>query len=472
MKLPLIAIWFAALCQFAAADKTIPNYAIADLVLGKPDFTMANSGVKSASTMYNPSAITIDPITGKLFVAEENNFRVLRFSNYQSLTDGAKAEAVFGQPDFSTAVAGSGATGFGHIRGIFFDQHGQLWVADGGHNRVVMFEAASSRSSFPTADRVYGQPDFTTYESGTTATKMKNPYGVFVDTADRLWVADSINDRVLRFDSISTKPSGAAADGVIGQFNFLSSPSIGSGSSETRFPTDITVSANGTLFVASPTGNRILRFDNAANLEDGAGASAVLGQPDFFTTSAGTSATQFDTPFGLHLTADDSLWVSDFYNNRVVCFFNASSKPTGSAADRVVGQPNFTTNISAMTNRNLDRPYMSLFVDPEGNLWVPDSYHNRVLRFPPDVTKPRLAATGPVPSKVTFSKLNIKGTASDTYGISKVYYRIGSGEWKLARGTTSWKFTAILASGRNKISIYAVDSVGNRSATKVCYVKR
>jgi hypothetical protein len=115
---------------------------------------------------------------------------------------------------------------------------------------------------------------------------------------------------------------------------------------------------------------------------------------------------------------------------------------------------------------------MTPFVDPEGNLWVPDSYNNRVLRFPPDVTKPTLVVTGTVPKTLKRKRIRIRGTASDTYGISKVYYRLGSGRWKNAIGTTSWKLNSRLKRGWNRIMIYSVDSVGNKSTKKIYRVKR
>jgi len=183
------------------------------------------------------------------------------------------------------------------LRGLFIDRRGGLWVADRDNNRLLYFEVVVYRSSYPYADRVLGQPDFATTSSGTTAAKMDWPQGVWVDTADRLWVADYFNNRVLRFDSISTKPSGAAADGVLGQTDFVSSGG-GAGAGKCA-PVGVCVSPDGTLFVGDYNNNRVMRFPNAASLANGANATGVLGQPDFVTTSGGTSATKIDTPGGV-----------------------------------------------------------------------------------------------------------------------------------------------------------------------------
>ena len=111
------------------------------------------------------------------------------------------------------------------------------------------------------------------------------------------------------------------------------------------------------------------------------------------------------------------------------------------------------------------------FVDAGGSLWVADIANQRVLRFSPDATPPLLAVTAP--AKVTKkSKLVIKGTASDAYGISKVEYRIGNGPLKLATGTTAWSFTANLKKGMNTITVTATDVDGIKSLSKVVKITR
>lgn len=455
-----------------STGKTIPNHAVADLVLGQADFTTAAfPSLRTSRSLNQPNSVVVDPVSRKVFVADSGSNRVLRYPNVASLTNGAGAEAVFGQTKFSSFATANGDQGMSIVRGMFLDRLGRLWVADRGNNRVLMFEAAIYRESNAAADRVFGQPDFNTTTPGVTASKFDLPQGVWVDTEDRLWVADFANNRVLRFDSISTKSNGASADGVLGQANFTTSAS-GGGASAIDSPFGISISSAGTLFVASAFGNRVLRFNNAASLGNGAGATAVLGQADFASTTAGLSATQFSRPGGVTITPDDTLWVCDENNRRVLRFDKASTLANGSAANGIVGQADFTSDGLATTNRGIGKPFLQPFVDASANLWIPDRDNNRILRFPPDVTAPLLTVTPAVPKKVTKKNITIKGTASDAFGISKVQYRVGNGSLKTATGTTSWSFTTSLATGKNKITIFATDSVGNKSLNKEVKVKR
>lgn len=350
--------------------------------------------------------------------------------------------------------------------GLFVDTQGRLWVSDSDNHRILMFKSASTRGNQPQPDLVLGQDNLTTQTSGTTARIMSSPRSIWLDNADRLWVADSGNNRVLRFDGVSTKSSGDAANGVIGQADFITSASS-SAATGLQGPRGIAVSASGSLFVGSTGDNRVHRYDNAATLPNGASAVAVLGQADFAGTSSGLSATAMDNPSGLAITPDDSLWVADEDNNRLLRFDNASTKPSGSPANAVVGQPDFVTETSGTTDRIIDDPRGQVFVDAAGSLWAPDEDNNRVIRFPVDDVAPTLAITGKVPKEVEKKKITINGTASDANGISLVQFSVNKGPLQTATGTTSWQIKAKLKKGKNQVRIITTDSVNNTKSRTV-----
>jgi sugar lactone lactonase YvrE len=472
LSLPTTLLCLALSGQVFAA-KIVPNHAIADLVLGQVDFVTGTPLTPASSfSLNNPRAVAFDPLSQKVFVTDSSNSRVLRYPSMSDLVNGAGAEAVFGKPSFGETGSTSGQQGLSSsLRGLFFDRRGRLWVADAGNNRVVCFEAAAYSASNAFADRVFGQPDFATTTSGTTNAKFDFPESAVVDSEDRLWVADFDNNRVLWFNSITTKASGAIADGVLGQPDFVTS-TPGSGAAQMDSPIGIATSFDGALFVGDNNNNRVLRFAGAAALANGAAATGVLGQADFASTTPGTSATKLSQPSGLWCTTTGDLWVMDDSNDRVLRFGNAANIPSGSAASGVVGQPDFTTSGEATTNRGLAFSIAWPLVDSRQDLWVADRNNDRVLRFSPDVIKPLLTVTSKVPKTVTKKNRTIKGTASDQYGISQVQYRLGNGPVKTATGTTTWEFTVSLKKGKNKITIFATDSVGNVSLSKVVKIKR
>jgi len=104
---------------------------------------------------------------------------------------------------------------------------------------------------------------------------------------------------------------------------------IGTGAAGFSNPRGLALSPTGSLFVATANSNRVLRFDNAATLPNTQpNASAVLGQLDFTGTGPGISATQMNSPTGLFVTPEGSLWVCDRNNHRILRFDTASTLPS------------------------------------------------------------------------------------------------------------------------------------------------
>jgi sugar lactone lactonase YvrE len=451
--------------------KTIPNYPAADLVLGQSDFVSnALPSPISASSLNRPTAVTIDPVTRKVFVLDSANRRILRYSSVESLTSGASAEVVFGQPNFTTNLTGVSGFQFGDPQGMFLDRNGRLWVADARHNRVLMFSLASLRTDQPHADRVYGQQNFTSTLFGSATALMSSPRSVWVDNADRLWVSDSGNNRILRFDSVTTKANGASANGVLGTSDFVMPSDKIDPRTISNPPAGLAVSASGTLFVA--TSNRVLRYDNAAALSSGATASVVLGQPGFATTLSGLSATQMNQPFGIWITPDDSLWISDSMNHRIIRFDNVLNKTTGSQADGVVGQPDFVTGIPSTSAKGLRNPAGQPFIDSDGSLWAPDSLNHRVLRYSSDKTAPIVNLVCNLPKSTKKKQITIHGYTTDESGVSSVQFRNNNGPLRTATGAANWQFNVNLRKGKNKITVIATDSTGNVSVEKIIKINR
>jgi sugar lactone lactonase YvrE len=469
----LSAFYVIAILGIAIPDlrAQFPNFAVADKVLGASDFNTVGAEADSASGLSFPSGLVIDPASGKLFVTSGGQHRILRFADPSSLSNGANAEAVFGQGDFSGNLGGTTAAKFNSPIGLHIDGSGRLWVADYQNHRVLMFEGAADLDSGATADLVLGQPDFTTATEGTSSTTMRAPLGVFVDVDENLWVADFGNHRVLKFADVSSLVSGAAATTLLGQPDFTTH-TAGTSGVKMAGPSGVAVDEAGRLWVADQTNRRILRFDAAATLGDGAAADGVLGQPDLTTKNTGISAQEFDRPTGPAFDAEGTLYLTDFFNNRVLYFKTPETKANGAAADGIIGQTDFVSNTVGTSNRRLQTPYSGLVFDSADALWLSDSGNNRVLRFSPDRSASPPTLKGKVPKKTTDRKLTIKGRASDTGGIVEIRYRIGKGAYRIALGTTSWKFSAKLKPGKNKIEIVVVDSVGNVSPPKRVKVKR
>jgi sugar lactone lactonase YvrE len=318
----LLAAMMLMLVTPAQAYFAPSNGQAATLVLGQPDFTSSASAT-TQSGMYYPSAVAVDPTTHKVFVSEEINNRVLRFASIYALRNGAKAEAVLGQRNFTSNTADTTQSGMDEPEFVFVDGSGRLWVADYGNNRVLRFDHASTILSGAPANAVLGQPNFSSSGYATTQNGMYYPAGVFLDSSGRLWVADYYNNRVLRFDNAASKANGAKADGVLGQPDFTSNGYVTS-QSGMSYQSGVAVdNSSGRLYVADYYNNRILVFNSAATLANGAKASYVLGQTNFTTRTPGTSATTLDSVYSVFFDQTSKvLFAADYTNSRVLMYGN------------------------------------------------------------------------------------------------------------------------------------------------------
>ncbi len=355
------------------------NGAAAESLLGKLDASDPN--VVSATILASPRGIAIDLASGKLFVADRESSRVLRWSSVQALQSGAAAEAVLGQPNFSSNTQATTQAGLRLPSNLAVDTAGRLWVADSGNSRVLKYNNAANLPNGSPADGVLGQGDFVTVQATASNVRLTSAFGVAVDAAGRLWVADGSANRVLRWDTAASKANGAAANGVLGQANFFDN-TLGTSASSLYTPYGITVDAAGHLYVAEFSNHRVLRFDTPAATSSGGLADAVFGQGDFATNLAATSPSGLKSPVGVAVDASGRLFVSENGNSRILWFDNAAQKPaTGAAADGVLGQTNFSGGTPTSSHRGLSLPY-GLAADAAGHIWVADSGNNRVMRFP------------------------------------------------------------------------------------------
>jgi predicted esterase/sugar lactone lactonase YvrE len=335
----LVALFCLLLSNSLIAQSPLINNMPANGVLGQLNFTSNPSGTTS-STLNSPSGVAVDPTTGKLFVVDRYNNRILRWSSTAKMTNGSSAEVVFGQPDFRTASSGLSASKFNDPLRAFVDSAGSLWVSDYLNNRILRFDNASSRSNGSSADAVLGQPNFTTNTSGTTVNKMNGPVGIFVSGAGRLWVTDRLNHRVLRFDNASMKTNGSNADIVLGQPDFTTGTS-GLSSTKMNRPMGVYADAMDHLWVCEDDNNRVIRFDNVSSKTNGAAADGVLGQPDFITNLKSLSRNGVSNLRGVFGDGAGRLYLVDESNHRIIIFNHAASQPNGAFADYVLGQSDF-----------------------------------------------------------------------------------------------------------------------------------
>jgi sugar lactone lactonase YvrE/lysophospholipase L1-like esterase len=367
--------------ELPIADYIIIDNPSASTLLGQADFTTRATGL-SASEFNGPNGVAVDPTTGKLFVADRGNHRVLRFASEQAMQTGGAAEAVFGQDDFVSRVTGVAANRMNNPIGIHVGADGRLWVADFTNNRVLRFDDASNKASGASADGVLGQPDFTTSAGVISAEGMRGPVSIFAEANGRLWVNEFNSHRITRFENAASKANGAPADGVLGQADFTTGTS-GLSATNMAAPNGHFVDNEGRLWVSDSGNRRITRFDDAASKANGSPADGVLGQPDMTTNTANLTRSGITTLRFVWGDSQGRIYVVQENSHRITIYDNAASKPDGADADYIWGQPDYTTGtaLNPPTASSFNTPRAIYLDEARDHMWVADWANHRVLRF-------------------------------------------------------------------------------------------
>jgi DNA-binding beta-propeller fold protein YncE len=241
-----------------------------------------------------------------------------------------QASAAITTPVYSFAV-GSAGSGNGQFNspqgGLVFDSAGNVWVADTLNDRIQKFNSEGEYLS------QFGKV-------GTGNGQFQNPINIAIDSAGNLWVVDASNNRIQKFNSAGT---------YLSQFG-----TEGSGNGQFKAPRSVNIATNGDIWVSDFQNHRIQKFNSKGE---------YLSQFGSFGTGNG----QFNGPEDIDIDPAGNLWIVDQLNNRIQKF--------NSKGEYLSQFGSFGTG-----NGQFKRP-RGVAVGPEGNIWVTDRENRRVQVF-------------------------------------------------------------------------------------------
>ncbi len=200
------------------------------------------------------------------------------------------------------------------------------------------------------------------------------PESIFSD-GKKLIVTDTGNSRILIWNAIPTAHF-QPADVVVGQPNMYTS-SAGSSGAKLNSPY-FSILNKEKLIVSDFLNNRVLVWSTVPTT-NGVTASIAIGQNSLTTRTASTLMTGLNHPGGLRVDGLNRLYVVDHGANRIL-IWNQIPSVSGAAADINLGQLNFQVLSSALNLKKFLLPW-GLEIGGQ-QMWIADNGNNRILRIP------------------------------------------------------------------------------------------
>ena len=322
-----------------------------------------DNGPPSSAQVYGPKGVAVDS-AGSLYIADSLNNRIRKVSN-----------------GVTTTVAGNGTQGFSGDNGpatsaqlnspagVAVDSAGNLYIADTWNNLIR--KVSGGVITTLAGNGAFG---FSGDNGPATSAQLANPVGVAVDSDGDLYLADNWNHRVRKVShGVITTVAGNAAMGFSGD----NGPAA---SAQLVDPEGVAVDSAGNLYIADGGGNRIRKVSSGVISTVAGNGTYGLGSDHGPAASA-----QLWDPTGVVVDSAGNLYIADTGNS---CVRKVSNGVISTVAGN--GTSGFSGDNGPATSAQLVPEGVA--VDSAGNVYIADSYNNRIRLLTP------AAGTGQAPT--------------------------------------------------------------------------
>jgi sugar lactone lactonase YvrE len=351
--------------------------------------TVAGVGPPPPNVSGRPSGLAVH--AGGLYISDETRNRVLRYdlaAGTLAVVAGTGGVGVYGDGGQATLA------GLDHPSQLAFDAAGSLYIADGFCDRIRKVDTSGIITTVAGSGTTCGfkfNGQYAGDGGAATAAKLHAPHGVAIDDAGNLFIADTYNHRIRKVDATTGVISTIAGAGSYG--NCCSGGLSGDGGpavqAELFQPAKLRFDAAGNLYFSDSYNQRVRRIDAATGIITTVAGTGASGTCAGFAGDGGlASAAAFCHPNGLVFDGGGNLVVVDQCNHRIRRIDAATGvviTVAGAGPNGAFGCANGTFDGDApapATTKHLSSPF-DVAVDSTGNLYIADTFNNRVRLVDP-----------------------------------------------------------------------------------------
>jgi uncharacterized protein (TIGR03437 family) len=305
-----------------------------------------DGGPATSAQLSGPSGVAVDS-AGNLYIVDQFNYRIRKVSG-----------------GVITTVAGNGTHGFSGDNGpatsaqlsspsgIAVDSAGNLYIVDNLRIRKVSNGVITTVAG----GGLSGLGD----NGPATSAQLNQPQGVAVDSLGNLYIADWQNNRIrMVSNGVITTVAGNGTRGFSGDGGAATSAQL-------AYPQSVAVDSAGNLYIADTSNSRIRKVSNGV-------IATMAGNGGFGFSGDGGPAisAQLNGPVCVALDSAGNLYIADQLNQRIRKVSN------GVITTVAGGGSSIGDNGPATTAQFMPA---GVAVDSANNLYIADSYYNRIRK--------------------------------------------------------------------------------------------
>jgi len=368
MRRTLKSLFLCSVCTLLSFPLAANAQGVITTVAGSTWIFRAG-GQATSAPLGNIAGVAADP-AGNVYAADSSNDLVIRIAPDGALTVVA-----------GNGISGfSGDNGFGSSASLFFpsavavDAAGNVYIADTLNQRVRKVSGKIITTLAGT-----GNAGFTGEGGPAASARLNSPGGLAVDSTGNVYVADTYNDRVRRIapDGTITTVAGAGLRGFSGDNGPATRAALNT-------PRGLAVDKAGNLLIADWGNHRIRQVSAAGTITTLAGT----GSQGFSGDNGPATAATLNFPYSVAVDVASTVYIADSVNQRL-------RKAAGGIIYPVAG--NGTRALAGdggpASSASFNQP-QGVAIDAYGNVFVGDTFNNRVRRVAPGGTVSTVGGSG------------------------------------------------------------------------------
>ncbi len=369
---------------------------------------VGDGGPATTAALFHPAGVATDAL-GNVYIADANYSRVRKVSTSGIITTIAGT----GEQGYSGEGGQATAAELNYPYAVAVDGQGNVYIADVGNNRIRKVATNGVISTFAgTGVQGYGGDG-----NAATTAKFSGPYGIAIDVAGNVYIADLGNERVRKvgINGIINTIAGNGTQGYSGDGGAATAAQLLS-------PGGIAVDAVGNVYITDQGNSRIRKVGTNGTISTIAGN----GTQGYSGDGAAATDAEINIPASISVDAAGRVFIVDLYNQRIrkvgTNGIITTITGTGTLGYSGDGGPAVLAQIYSPTG---------VTTDAAGNVYIADNHNDRIRKI----------TAGALP--VTILNFDGQLTHSDAILNWQTATEVNTAYFNVQRSVSGQKFTTV-----------------------------